>query len=39
MLKYAICALLAVITVILIASGIHLWRVAQKNKQEMSSYQ
>lgn len=39
MLKYAICALLAVITVILIASGIHLWRVAQKNKQEMSRYQ
>lgn len=39
MLKYVIYALLAVITIIIIAGGIHLWRVAQKNKQEMSRYQ
>ena len=39
MLKYLLYTIAALVAVSLVGSGIHLYRVAQKNKKEMSQYE
>ena len=38
MLKYVIYAVLLLIVAGVVAGGVHLWRVAKRNKAEMSRY-